>query len=206
MTRKIFIIAICLMAQMFAASFAAEITINVAGKATQVETTLFNIKQNETGVAILPAGDLLGVSGEPQIPWKAMRVLLPPNAQMESLSCRMISVEYKTLEDFWDVAPVPPMLTRDEQDREVEVWSENKTIVNGRDTAIYSANALWPAKAVRVTSTGQLHDWKLADLAVPLVRFNPVTGKLQQLVPVSRCAAVQFPFSYVSFLVCFLFR
>ena len=148
-------IAVCFAAQAFAGVFAAEISVGVAGQAT-VERVDVDIARNAAGMAVFSSGDLLGQSGEPQIPWKAMRVLLPPNTDMKAVSCRMVSVEYRTLEGAWSVDPVPPILTLDQEGNEIEVWPTDKTIVDGLDTAIYSSNTVWPDEAVRLTGTGRL--------------------------------------------------
>ena len=182
MNIKSAVIAVCFSILSFVGAFAAEFTIHVAGQDTAVETELFSVSRNEAGVTAFSTGDLLGESGEPQIPWKAMTVLLPPNTDMETVSCRMVSAEYKTLDGKWAVAPVPPILTRDQEGNEIEVWPAGKTIADGRDTAIYSANALWPGEAVRLAGTGRLRSWRLAEISVPMVRFNPVSGELQELI------------------------
>jgi subtilisin-like proprotein convertase family protein len=182
MNMKSAVIAVCFAVQSFAGAFATEFTIHIAGQATTVETERFDVSRNEAGVAVFSGGDLLGESGEPQLPWKAMKVLLPPNTDMETVSCRMVSAEYRTLDGEWNVAPVPPILTRDRDGNEIEIWPSDKNIVAGRDTAIYSANALWPAEEVFLTGTGRLRSWRLAEIAVPLVRYNPVSGELQQLI------------------------
>ena len=182
MNMKSAVIVVCFAVLSFAGAFAAEFTIHVAGQDTAVDAEHLDVSRNEAGVAVFSAGDLLGESGEPQIPWKALTVLLPPNTDMETVSCRMVSAEYRTLDSKWDVAPVPPILTRDQEGNEIEIWSSDKNIVDGRDTAIYSANALWPSEELRLMGTGRLRSWRLAEIAVPLVRFNPVSGELQQLI------------------------
>ncbi|MEN8126949.1 MAG: DNRLRE domain-containing protein [Planctomycetota bacterium] len=156
-------------------STAAIITINTDGKTTTVETAQIKVALGKGGTVAFTAEDVqyLSKSSEPQIPWKLMRVLLPPNADLTTVSCNVISAEYEPVEGVWSVAPAPPILTHDKK---------GKKIVSGYDVDIYSADALWPAEDVYLTDTGTLCGWKLAEIAIPLVLYDPVTGELQQLV------------------------
>ena len=166
------------------ASLVADITVSVGGKTTTVKTAQIEVATGQTGVAVFTSEELqyLSKSGEPQIPWKMMTVLLPPDADMATVSCSIASVEYETLEGIWDVSPAPPILSRDADGNEITIWPVGKTIVDGRDTDIYSADALWPREDVQLTGTGKLRDWKLAEIAVPLILYNPLSGELQRLV------------------------
>ena len=160
------------------------ITINTDGRATAVESASVVVSLGETGKAFFGSEDFqyLSKSGEPQIPWKVMMVLLSPDADMATISCSIVSAEYETIEGVWAVAPAPPILTRDADGNEIEIWPSGKTIVDGCDTDIYSADVLWPSEAVQLTGMGRLRSWRLAEIAMPLVRYNPVSGELQRLV------------------------
>ncbi|MCK4999462.1 MAG: hypothetical protein KAS23_08000, partial [Anaerohalosphaera sp.] len=162
----------------------AVIAVEAGGKTTTVESSPFDISISTTGQAVFESEEdgCLSKSGEPQIPWKVMTVLLPPNADMATVSCSIVSAECETVEGLWEVSPVPPLLTRDADGNEIEEWPAGKTIVDGHDTDIYSDDALWPGEEVQLTGTGQLRGWRLAEIAVPLVRYNPVSGELQKLV------------------------
>jgi hypothetical protein len=96
----------------FSAS-AAVITINAGGKTTTVESPPLNITISETGQAVFASGDIqyFSKTGEPQIPWKIMRVLLPPNSDLSTVSSNIISAEYETIASECDVAAAPPILT-----------------------------------------------------------------------------------------------
>ena len=160
------------------------ITVNTVGRPATVDTGTIEVLQGAGNNTTFVCEDAqyLSKSGEPQIPWKLMTVLLPPNADMATVLCSVISAEYETLEGVWDVAPVPPILSRDADGNEIVIWPAGKTIVDGRDTDIYSADALWPAEDVQLIGKGRLRGWRLAEIAVPLVCYNPVSGELQRLV------------------------
>ncbi|MCK4886359.1 MAG: hypothetical protein KAS96_03165 [Planctomycetes bacterium] len=122
----------------------------------------------------------LSVSGEPAIPYKRATVLLPADVDMSTVKAEFVEVVYKRAEGTWQVKPTEPLVARI-GDKEIVDWPEGKTIVDGKDIAIYEKNELWPALEVKIIDKGQLRKYKLATVAVPLVRFNPVTGKLVRL-------------------------
>ncbi|MBN2512745.1 MAG: hypothetical protein JXB18_07390 [Sedimentisphaerales bacterium] len=123
----------------------------------------------------------LSQAGQPQIPWKLMTVLLPPNADLTSVAGQTIAIQYESLGTGWTVKPMPPAATRDEQNNEIIIWPADRVIVDGKDIEIYQADAFWPYEETRVVQANQLRQWQLAEIAVPLVRYNPVTGELLKL-------------------------
>jgi len=162
----------------------ASITLNTGTEGTvALETAPVEVKSGDGGTVVFSCDDVhwLSDTGEPRIPWKVITVLLPPDADLSSLTCR---IEWPVLESIagtWQVEPMPPMATRDEDGREIVLWPEDKRIVDGRDADIYEKDAFWPEEQVRLTGTGKLRKWRLAEVAVPLVRYNPVSGRLLQL-------------------------
>ncbi|HOT73878.1 MAG TPA: DUF5010 C-terminal domain-containing protein [Anaerohalosphaeraceae bacterium] len=120
-------------------------------------------------------------AGEPDLPWQSVTVLLPPNANPDSVAVRVESAEYRALEGSWQIKPVPPAATRDSQGSIVWLWPEERIIEDSRDIQIYSTDAFWPA-GTRVTHVGRLHQWQLVELAVPLAQYNPVSGQLRELL------------------------
>ncbi|MEN8127297.1 MAG: LamG-like jellyroll fold domain-containing protein [Planctomycetota bacterium] len=182
--RIVVLAAMCIVGQSFAVDPGGVITINTGGKATTVTAAQVNLAADKTGAEVFDSEDLqyLSKSGEPQIPWKVITVLLLPNADLATVSCGIVSAEYETIEGVWDVAPIPPIATRDQDGNQVVIWPEGKTIIDGCDADIYSADALWPPEDVQLTGTGKLRSWRLAEIAVPLVLYNPASGELQRLV------------------------
>ena len=122
----------------------------------------------------------LNQPGEPQVPWRVVTLLLPPDADLSSVAASL-SGAYEPLEGTWTVEPAPPPATRDKDGQEIILWPPNKRIVNGRDADIYERNDFWPQPRARVIGTGKLRAYRLADVAVPLVRYNPVSGALIRL-------------------------
>ena len=162
----------------------ASITLNTGtGDAVSIETIPVQVRAGggDTGVFICDDVFWLSETGRPRIPWKVITVLLPPDADLSSVSCRFDRTVFENIEGTWQVEPMPPAATRDENGRQIVVWPEGRRIVDGRDTEIYGRNAFWPEEQVRLTAAGKLRKWQLAEVAVPLVRYNPVGGRLMQL-------------------------
>jgi concanavalin A-like lectin/glucanase superfamily protein/PA14 domain-containing protein/peptidase C25-like protein/BACON domain-containing protein len=122
----------------------------------------------------------LSTTGQPQIPWKIMRVLLPPNTDLATVFCSVVSAEYEPVEGIRDVVPAPPIATR-RNNKEIVIWPEGKKFVDGRDVDIYGSDAFWPAPGQMIISAGKMRQWKLAKVSVPMVRYNPVRGEVQIL-------------------------
>ncbi|MEX1346143.1 MAG: LamG-like jellyroll fold domain-containing protein, partial [Desulfobacterales bacterium] len=120
------------------------------------------------------------LSGEPQIPWKVMHVLLAPNVKLDSVVANM-QATYELAPDTWTLPPTPPMGTLDKDGKQIIVWPEGKIIVDGCDIGIYETDDFWPEAKARILGTGKLRGWKMAEIAIPLERYNPVSGQLLQL-------------------------
>jgi len=140
------------------------------------------IARGKAGEAVFACDDVqwLNLAGEPRIPWKVMTVLLPPDADSASVAATMSDIQYEAVAGTWKVSPALPFVTFREG-QQIAMWPEGKTIVDGRDEGIYDVNAFWPEARARVLSAGKLRTYQLAQVAVPLVRYNPVSGELLKL-------------------------
>jgi len=148
-----------------------------------LETAPVEVKSGNEGAAVFSCDEVFWLSdtGEPRIPWKVITVLLPTDADLSSLTCRIGWPVLESIAGSWQVEPMPPIATRDENGQEIVIWPEDKRIVDGRDANIYERDAFWPQEQVRLSGTGKIRKWKLAEVAIPLVRYNPVSGRLLRL-------------------------
>ena len=162
----------------------ASITLNIGADSTAaIETAPVEVKSGLDGKAVFVCDDVFWLSdtGRPRIPWKVITVLLPPDADLSSVKCRLARPVFESIEGVWQVEPTPPAATRDENGREIVIWPQSRRIINGRDVDIYEQDAFWPQEQVRLTAAGKLRKWRLAEVAIPLVRYNPVSGRIMQL-------------------------
>ena len=169
---------------MAAAADAADLTLITApGDVAAVHSnSLFTEDGYLGGTRFAAEGNVLtGQPGEPDIPWQKVTALLPPNADLSSVSLRLEAAEYSDISGTWQIDPVPPIATSDAQGKPVLMWPQGRTIENGRDAGIYNENEFWPQEP-RVNHSGRLHQWQLVELAVPLMQYNPVSGRAQELI------------------------
>ena len=84
------------------------------------------MKSGDGGEAIFSCDEVFWLSetGEPRIPWKVITVLLPPDADLSSVTCRIDGPLFETIEGTWQVAPMPPIATRDENGQEIVIWPD----------------------------------------------------------------------------------
>ncbi|MBN2377976.1 MAG: hypothetical protein JXD22_16380, partial [Sedimentisphaerales bacterium] len=123
----------------------------------------------------------LSEPGEPQIPWKVMTILLPPDVDAATVAAD-VQAAYEAIAEEMEISPVPPQAYWDEELGEsVVVWPREKEILDGRDVAIYETDDFWPNIQGKLVSVGQLRKWQLAEVALPMVRYNPVRGEIEQL-------------------------
>jgi len=148
----------------------------------QAETRPLRFHQDEQNQVRVWAEDAAYTSqpGEPDIPWQVLRVVLPPFADLEQIAVWVDGV-YSAIDETQKIAPRGPWGTWDPEGNPIFVWPEGRNIVDGYDTEIYGRDAFWPKETYRLIHKGQLEDWKLVEIAVPLVRYNPVTGQVQEL-------------------------
>lgn len=148
-----------------------------------LETGSVEVESGGASAAVFSCDDVrwLSDTGEPRIPWKVITVLLPPDADLSSVTCCVERPVLESIAGTWQVEPMPPIATWDEDGQVIVVWPEDKRIVDGRDADIYERDAFWPEEQVWLSGTGKLRKWRLAEVAIPLVRYNPVSGELLQL-------------------------
>ncbi|UCG49832.1 MAG: hypothetical protein JSU94_08615, partial [Phycisphaerales bacterium] len=148
-----------------------------------VDTGRLDVGADPAGRALFACQDAhyLGRTGQPRIPWKAVTVLLPPNADIATVSCTAGSTTWRIVEGVSQVAPIPALGTWDEAGNPVVIPAAG-SVVDGKDTSIYGQDAFWPAQSVKLTGTGRLYGWKLVELAVPLAGCNQADGEVLELV------------------------
>ena len=166
-------------------SGAAQIRVNIEGQQTIIDTTVAATEAgDQSGRVEFVINDdqvrVISQPGQPAIPSQIIQLLLPPSAKLDTVAS-LLEAAYVPFEGAWYVSPVPPMGTWDQEGQEIIVWPTDRTIVDGVDIGIYGTNDFWPAGQAQLINTGRLRSWKLAELAVPLFRYNPVTGQLLEL-------------------------
>ncbi len=163
----------------------AQITVAVNGQQTTVQTEVEAIEAADQAgkVEFLLNDDqarIISQTGQPAVPSQVIQLLLPPHAKLDTIMPHL-QATYIPVEGTWYVAPMPPMATWNEEGLEIIHWPTDRTIVDGYDIDLYGTNAFWPGQQAQLLNTGRLSSWKLAEVAVPLFQYNPVTGELLEL-------------------------
>lgn len=138
-------------------------------------------KDNRTADFICQDVQWLNQSGEPHIPWKVVSVLLPPDAVLETVEVNLKHAQYESVTGDWDVSPQPPVALLEGNDKR-HIWPKGKRIVNGRDVDIYQKDSAWPDMDVKLVHVGQMRKWKLAQIAILLIKHNPVRKNVKKLI------------------------
>jgi len=137
-----------------------------------------------------PAGQLIGLSGfttdaapgEPQLPAMTLHFLVPPDIASDTTRLRLIQGEWAAIPGKFDLAPAPPLATEDAGELIFDWGGKDPTsIQNGRDTAIYQADAYFPAEPLAIESQGAYRQWKIATIKFWPLAYNPVQSQLRRL-------------------------
>ncbi|MDY6911786.1 MAG: Ig-like domain-containing protein [Chloroflexota bacterium] len=173
-----------LMAVVAPAAFAAPP--EAAGKSGEISIPLsrpdIGLQRADDGLCKFTAPDLyqMGETGSPAVPYRSVTVLLPPNADMSTVSARIEQPAWERIAGEFEVAPVPPAATRD-GDKEVVIWPEGINIVAGKNLDIYNANTLYPTNPIAVVDTITVRHWQMAQVYYAACSYSPVEKALYQL-------------------------
>lgn len=130
-----------------------------------------------SGKALFTAEKLGGEAGQPALPVFYVSLLLPPDADLNSVTFAVEGLEETKLEGTYEVSPMLPPTTASGY----EGWPDNVTIRNGRDVAVYERDALFPQSRIKNIEVGQLSCFKLVTVEVSQFRYNPVRKELFQM-------------------------
>ncbi|MGE4286076.1 MAG: LamG-like jellyroll fold domain-containing protein [Phycisphaerae bacterium] len=170
----------------------AEIALYVNGEQTLLAAPALVSGEDPASFTLSANQSYISQSGRPQLPFRIISVLLPASSDLTAISLET-RANYSLLAGTMDVLPKPPAARRDSSGNEILIWPENTNIANGRDLDIYNTNAFWPAQQARLTGKGEMRGYKIAEVAVPLFRYNPVTRQLQALIDAEVFIDVQAP-------------
>lgn len=160
-----------------------EITLVTDSGISVIEITDFQIRIQADGQVLFAGSDVqpIGGTGQPQLPWQVLTVLMPPGTDLSGVACTVEECVYEPLEGTWEAAPIPAATTRDEHDQVQQLWPTDRPLLDGRDREVYETDAFWPDRPVRILRRGQLDEGNLIQIAVGLVQYNPQRSQLLQL-------------------------
>ena len=120
--------------------------------------------------------------GEPLLTYSVVRILLPPDADMDSLQVGLTDAVWQDLPAQYEIPPAPPAATWD-SGKYVFDWAQKdrSLIVQGRDTSVYSKDEFFPKEPVEVVSVGMFRQLKFVRLRIWTSAYNPFRKSLRVL-------------------------
>lgn len=115
--------------------------------------------------------------GDPMLPHKLYDILLPPDALESTVELNIVSAKTRTIDGTYSVKPAGPDVAWVDG-KLVQIWGDNKTIVDDRNVAVYQSNADFPKSSVKLLPYSQMRKWKLIRVNFSPIQYNPVSGEL----------------------------
>ncbi len=121
----------------------------------------------------------LASPGNPALPFRDLRIILPPGADPTTIVVSLAGDTRATVPVKSPIAPAPPIAISTD-DGPIHSWGRNKQIVSGRNANVYSTDAFYPATNVQILSVGSLRKWRIATVRYFPFRYNPVSRLLER--------------------------
>lgn len=129
--------------------------------------------QNVNGVASFSGASIAGKVGQPALPEYKVTFLLPPDADLSTVSAVISNSSGQVLSNQYTVAPVPKIPG-------IEL-AAGAVIVDGKDTGIYRSNVFFPSDYKGTVQTSAMQQYKFVNVKINPYQYNPVTKKLRMI-------------------------
>lgn len=150
------------------AAFAAEVVIPIPATQATIK------KAGKHSVTVQVSGYPTAFSGgDPALPCKDMRVLLPPDTDISSVKIFLRKAAEKPVPGRFNIEPVG-LVTTGQDTRNWRMVTHNSDI--------YGKNALYPSSCVTVSPENRLGEFILLPIRFWPYRYNPRTQKLVHIV------------------------
>jgi len=116
-----------------------------------------------------------GASGAPKLPQKTYDIILPSDADLETVQLEILSSNTRMIAGEYDIGPGPLIATGSGG----IISYSGRNIQDGKDIDIYGKNEFYPLDAVEILRTYQMRDTKVVRIQFMPVQYNPVSKKLQ---------------------------
>lgn len=128
------------------------------------------------GEALFSEMPAYGEPGYPLLPSKEYTLLVPPDADLSTVSFHLEGMKETELAGRYAVKPASPPYSI-----EGPVWPQNRNIVNGRDIAVYGSDAFYPDTYIQDISVHMMRCYKIVKARLYFYKYNPVSGTLKAL-------------------------
>ncbi|MGB3976279.1 MAG: C25 family cysteine peptidase [bacterium] len=116
----------------------------------------------------------MNISGKPRLPSRIYAVAIPPDANVQNV--RVVSGGMDHLPGRYTIDPVAmslPLTTLSEEE-----LARYKAEYDANKLEVYSKSEFWPTSIGEMLGEARLRKYRLIDVRINPVQYNPVTGKL----------------------------
>ena len=125
-----------------------------------------------------------GESGNPELPGRLIRVLLPSDTDLSSVTLQgMTSVEQVSPVTH-KIKPVDPLVTDSAEGTAIFDYPQGAEIVGGKNALVYGTNAYYGLQPVTLGGCEQMGRYKFADVYYSPFAYNPVSGSVKAALDV----------------------
>lgn len=142
-----------------------------------------SLEQNDQGlttVSIEGFDVVHQLPGDPVLPSKIVKLLLPPDVRRGSVRLQVEDETIVSLGSGFHIAPAPAVAASFDGQR-IMSFEGKRRISDGKDMDIYAKNAFFPRRAVSLLEEGAMRNWQYAAVRFTPLRYNPTTGELVQI-------------------------
>ncbi|MHC1728386.1 MAG: C25 family cysteine peptidase [Syntrophobacteraceae bacterium] len=115
--------------------------------------------------------------GEPLLPAKEYKILLPPDVDLTTVSLSVTLQGNQILPGAFNIRPAAPDKAW-AGDTLLEDWGGAANIVNGKNMEVYGANGLFPADVVQLRPKAEMREYRFVRVTFHPLRYNPITMQL----------------------------
>ncbi|MEM3658984.1 MAG: C25 family cysteine peptidase [Thermoproteota archaeon] len=112
--------------------------------------------------------------GNPQLPFKTLDVLLPPNVDTGSVSVQILQDKSLEMNVTKILAPAPPLVCNEKVE-----WGEDKEICDGKNLLVYGKDEYYPDRAVALSEISNRGIYVFARIRYNPIQYKPLSGKLR---------------------------
>lgn len=156
--------------------FAASYPLQAGEMDIRLNAPHYSFKKDDKGRIVLYVSgwSKCGQPGEPSLPALFQRYLLPPDADVSTVTLRIVSISERSM-DMGKIAPTPIMLA----DGKSSDWED------GENPDAYSSDRFFPSSAVEIVGTGAAGRWRFVRIRFSPFRYNPHKGRLYIAVSIT---------------------
>jgi hypothetical protein len=164
-----------------AATAAPQVQAGAQGLVLHLQTPEYQLTTASSGLSEIKAAGygIIGEPGDPALPGQTLHVALPPDVAPGSVRVELLSSVSVTLPGNYKFAPVPPPVTYINGQAVLSYGSRAAQIADGKNSAVYAADAWYPAAVAGQVSLSQMRKWRIANLPYRPFQYDPISGQVK---------------------------